>query len=97
MSTRLLAWSVVAKLSRFGGEIYSLLCFARNEHCEIDLKKWNLRLLKIEIIKVFFFLRGSVIPFLVGFCSRQVAILLRLLGITIIISHLITRTPEPIP
>jgi hypothetical protein len=32
------------------------------------------------------FLRGSVIPFPIGFCYRQVAILPRLLGITIIIS-----------
>jgi hypothetical protein len=36
-----------------------------------------------------------VIRLPVGFCYRQVAILL--LGITIIISHLITGTPEPIP
>jgi hypothetical protein len=35
---------------------------------------------------VLFFLRGSVIPFPVGFCYRQVAILFLLLGITIIIS-----------
>jgi hypothetical protein len=33
-----------------------------------------------------FFLRGSVIPFPVGFCYRQVAVLLWLLGITVIIS-----------
>jgi hypothetical protein len=32
------------------------------------------------------FLRGSVIPFPIGFSYRQVAILLWLLGITIIIS-----------
>jgi hypothetical protein len=37
--------------------------------------------------KSFFFLRGSmIIPFPVGFCYRQAAILLQLLGITIIIS-----------
>jgi hypothetical protein len=34
----------------------------------------------------FFSLRGSVIPFPIGFCYRQVAILLWLLGTTIIIS-----------
>jgi hypothetical protein len=32
----------------------------------------------------FIFLRGSVIPFPVGFCYRQVAILLKLLGSTVI-------------
>jgi hypothetical protein len=37
-----------------------------------------------------FFLRGSVIPFPVGFCCRQVAIMLRSLGIIVIIS-----TPYP--
>jgi hypothetical protein len=41
-----------------------------------------------KVYKVFF-LRGLVIPFPVGFCYRQIAILLRLLGITII-----TRTPR---
>jgi hypothetical protein len=35
---------------------------------------------------LFFFLRGSVILFPIGFCYRQAAILLCLLGITIIIS-----------
>jgi hypothetical protein len=39
----------------------------------------------------YFFLRGSAIPFPVGFCYRQVAILLWLQGITVIISpHLIS-------
>jgi hypothetical protein len=36
--------------------------------------------------KVSFILQGSVIPFPVGFCYREVIILLRFLGITIIIS-----------
>jgi hypothetical protein len=45
------------------------------------------------LMKFFFYLRGSVIPFIVGFCYRQVAIVLRLLGIIIII----TRSLEPIP
>jgi hypothetical protein len=43
------------------------------------------------------FLRGSVTPFPAGFCCRQVAImLLRLLGITMIISleHLILSLPS---
>jgi hypothetical protein len=38
------------------------------------------------IWKLLFFLRGSVVPFPAGFSYRQVAILLRLLGTTIIIS-----------
>jgi hypothetical protein len=41
---------------------------------------------KKERFFVCFFLRGSVIPFPKGICYRQVAILLQLLGITVIIS-----------
>jgi hypothetical protein len=44
------------------------------------------------------FLRGSVMPFPIGFCYRQVAILLFLLGITIIISppyHQNTQSYHP--
>jgi hypothetical protein len=45
-------------------------------------------------LRIVFFLRGSAIPFPIGFYYRQVEIPLRLLSS---FPHLITRTPEPIP
>jgi hypothetical protein len=41
---------------------------------------------QLKCKKLIFFLRGSVIPFPIGFCYKHVAILLQLLGIAVIIS-----------
>jgi hypothetical protein len=46
----------------------------------------HLKNYSVDVRHLIFFLRGSVISFLIGFCYRQVAILLWLLGINIIIS-----------
>jgi hypothetical protein len=49
------------------------------------------------VISCCFFLRGSVTPFPIVFCYRQVAILLWLLGITIIISPPYHKNAEAYP
>jgi hypothetical protein len=59
-------------------------------------KAFFLRFFFLFLVFVFF-LRGSAIPLPVDCCYRQEAILLRLLGITVIISPTVSlhRTPEP--